>query len=71
MSVEGWSLVDALYFSIITLSTVGYGDLSPKTDVGKVFTTIYILVGIGLFVAVAHHIARQLTGRRHEDKNEK
>ena len=34
-NVEGWSWVDALYFSTTTISTVGFGDLSPKTDMGK------------------------------------
>lgn len=46
--VEGWSALDALYFSVITLTTVGYGDLSPHTPAGKIFTMVYILVGLGL-----------------------
>lgn len=46
--VEGWRWLDSLYFSIITLTTVGYGDLSPQTDFGKIFTIIYILTGIGI-----------------------
>lgn len=46
--VEGWRALDALYFTITTLTTVGYGDFSPKTDAGKIFTMIYIFVGIGL-----------------------
>ena len=45
--VEGWSILDSLYFSVITLTTVGYGDFSPKTTPGKIFTMIYILVGLG------------------------
>lgn len=46
--VEGWRVLDALYFTVITLTTVGYGDFSPKTDAGKIFTIFYIFVGIGL-----------------------
>ncbi|MEX0668798.1 MAG: potassium channel family protein [Candidatus Saccharimonadales bacterium] len=46
--VEDMSLVDAYYFSVVTLVTVGYGDIAPKTDFGKIFTTIYVLVGIGI-----------------------
>ena len=47
-SVEGWTWLDSLYFSVITLTTVGYGDFSPQTDGGKVFTMIYIFVGLGI-----------------------
>ena len=44
-SVEGWTWIDALYFSATTVSTVGYGDLAPVTDSGKLFTIIYMFVG--------------------------
>ncbi|PRY19770.1 ion channel [Aliiruegeria haliotis] len=49
---EGWSWVDSLYFSATTISTVGLGDLSPQTELGKVFTVVYIFVGVGVFVAL-------------------
>lgn len=57
---EGWGWLDALYFSVATMSTVGYGDLTPATDAGKVFTIVYIFVGIGLFVALVGQIANAL-----------
>ena len=47
-SDEGWTWLDSLYFSVITLTTVGYGDFSPQTDGGKVFTMIYIFIGLGI-----------------------
>ena len=48
MLVEGWSVLDALYFSVVTLATIGYGDLTPTTDIAKLFTIFYVLIGIGL-----------------------
>jgi len=65
--LEGWSLVDALYFSVVTLTTIGYGDLYPTTDVSKLFTVLYILSGLGivtLFVTelVGHSAMAQRAG---------
>ncbi|MGB7873685.1 MAG: potassium channel family protein [Anaerolineales bacterium] len=55
--VEGWSILDSLYFSVITLTTVGYGDFSPQTPTGKIFTMIYILVGLGLISGFVYLLA--------------
>ena len=49
--VEGWSLVDAVYFCAMSLATVGYGDVVPETEVGKLFTVVYVLAGIGILVS--------------------
>ena len=49
--VEGWSVVDAVYFSSMSLATVGYGDVVPTTDAGKIFTVVYVLAGIGILVS--------------------
>jgi voltage-gated potassium channel len=61
--VEKWSLLDSLYFSTTTLATVGFGDLYPKTDLGKAFTIVYILTGVGLILAfvnsLAHHTRKE------------
>jgi hypothetical protein len=46
--VEHFRWIDAVYFCTITLTTIGYGDLYPKTDAGKLFTIAYVLVGIGI-----------------------
>ena len=62
--LEGWSWIDALYFSIITLTTIGYGDFSPQTTAGKLFTIVYIIIGIGMILgfinAVFYHYKSQL-----------
>jgi voltage-gated potassium channel len=49
--VEGWSLVDAVYFCAMTLATVGFGDVVPETPAGKIFTVVYVLAGIGILVS--------------------
>ena len=56
--LEGWSLLDSLYFSVVTLATVGYGDLTPTTDLAKLFTIGYILTGIGIVAAFASEVAK-------------
>ncbi len=45
-SVEGWSLLDSLYFVIITVTTIGYGDFSPVTNEGKIFTMFFAFFGV-------------------------
>ncbi len=54
---EGLRWLDALYFTVITLTTVGYGDISPQTDPGKIFAMIYILVGLGIIAALVGVVA--------------
>ena len=57
-SLEGWSVVDSVYFSVVTLATVGFGDLHPTTDVAKIFTIIYILFGLGVIAAFISELTR-------------
>ena len=69
--VEGWSWVDAFYFSATTIATVGHGDLAPRTDFGKLFTVLYIVVGVGLFITLATLLSRGLVnGDRNKDTAE-
>ncbi len=56
--VEGWRWLDALYFSVITLTTVGYGDFAPKTDAGKLFTIVYIFIGLGILAGFITAVAQ-------------
>lgn len=54
--VERWTVIDALYFCVVTLTTVGYGDLAPETDLGKLFTIVYVLAGVGLILLFVNTI---------------
>src|ERR1700736_2514120 len=46
MLIEGWSLLDAVYMTVTTLSTVGFGEIHPLHTAGRIFTIIYILIGV-------------------------
>ena len=46
--VEHWTVLNAIYFCVVTLATVGYGDITPTTDLGKMFTIVYIIVGLAI-----------------------
>ncbi|HRW47544.1 MAG TPA: potassium channel family protein, partial [Caldilinea sp.] len=48
MLLEHWSLHDALFMTVITLSTVGYGEVRPLTQAGEVFTMLLIFGGVGV-----------------------
>ena len=61
--IEGWNLLDSLYFSVVTLTTVGYGDLSPSTATSKSFTMFYIFVGLGIILAFVNAVAERAMER--------
>jgi hypothetical protein len=46
--LEDWSIVDSFYFSVVTATTVGFGDITPDTDEAKLFTVVYIIFGISI-----------------------
>jgi voltage-gated potassium channel len=46
--IEGLSIIDSLYHTTQTVTTVGYGDIPPRTTSGKIFTVIFMLTGVGV-----------------------
>lgn len=69
--VEKWRPLDSLYFSVTTLTTVGFGDPAPKTDLGKIFTIFYILVGAGTFVGFLAIVSQNASRHHGSDKKDK
>jgi len=57
--VEHWSWLNSYFFSVVTLSTVGYGDLVPQTAIGRFVTTLYIFLGIGIIAVFAQTIVKK------------
>src|SRR5258705_3086004 len=46
--IEGWSILDSLYVAVQTVTTVGYGDRTPATHNGRIFSTVFMLAGVGV-----------------------
>lgn len=73
--LEGWSLLDALYATIITATTVGYGDLSPSTPAGRIFAIFFSLGAIGMasyaITTIATRVIEWEEGRVEALKQEK
>ncbi len=69
MYFEGWGLVDSVYFSVVSLTTVGYGDLTPDTQGGKLFVVFYLLVGIAIIAALVNNIIKSIAARKTVNEN--
>jgi len=70
---EGWSIIDSLYFCVVTLASVGYGDLAPTTTAGRVFAIFYILFGLSMLASFLNLMAKErqlIFARRHGDDSE-
>ena len=68
--VEKLSWLDSAYFTVITLATVGYGDIVPHTPAGKIFTIFYVFVGITIFVAIARIVVQHAALKRYHREQE-
>ncbi len=76
MAIEGWSFIDALYMTVITVATVGYGEVHPVGPAGRLFTLVLIFLGVGYFLYVVGNFIpflvegriRHVLGRRKLDR---
>ena len=68
--LEDWGWVDSFYFSVITLTTVGYGDLSPSTPASKLFTVVYVVAGISLIGAYLNEVLKRRARRAADRRSE-
>ena len=76
MAIEGWGLSDALYMTVITISTVGFGEVHKVGGLGRVLTIILVFCGVGLTLFVAGSVVefmvegrlRDILGRRRLEK---
>lgn len=58
-AIEGWSFFDALYMTVISLTTVGFSETHPLSDGGKMFTMLLIVTGVGSFAYIVRNISLQ------------
>lgn len=63
---ESLSLLDSVYFTVVTLATVGYGDISPRTDAGKILTILVVSFGVTTFVTFFASVSDLLLSRREQ-----
>lgn len=49
--LEGWTWIQSFYFSVVTMTTVGYGDFVPSTEISRLFTSFFILTGAAVAFA--------------------
>jgi voltage-gated potassium channel len=64
MALEHLSFLNAIYFTIVTIGTVGFGDIHPVTTGGKILVIFLIIIGIGTFLTILTGIAQRILYRR-------
>ncbi len=70
MRIEDWRFLDAFYFSVVSMATVGYGDFAPQTSLGKITALLFLMVGIGIFVLTVSSIAQVMQSETYPSKRQ-
>jgi len=77
--IESWTLLNSFYFVVATVTTIGYGDIVPKTSIGKVFTMFYSFFGVGIALYIfstvnsaifKKHVGEQVSQLKRDVKKE-
>jgi voltage-gated potassium channel len=58
MVLEGWDFFDSLYMTVITLTTVGFGEVHPLSRVGRAYTLVILLAGMGVMLYIVTSLAK-------------
>jgi len=64
--LEDWTWIQSLYFVVVTLTTVGYGDIHPTNDVTRLFTVFFILIGVSVAISSITIIGTRYLARREQ-----
>ena len=74
-TVEGWNTLDSLYFTVATVTTIGYGDFVPQTNTGKIFAIFFPFIGIAMvfyfFSLMGKYVFRTTLKRKLEEHHDK
>jgi voltage-gated potassium channel len=62
--IEDWDFLDSIYMTVITLSTIGYGEVNPVSPAGRIFTLALIVMGVGFFLYVLGNVVQFLVEGR-------
>ena len=58
--LESWNWIQSFYFSVVTITTVGYGDFTPTNDISRLFTAIYIMIGVSIGLVALSMIGAEI-----------
>ncbi len=70
-NIKNMSILDAIYFTVVTMSTVGYGDIYPITNIAKIFVIVLIGVGLSVFLSLVTILSGDIVNNRLEKITDK